>query len=45
VLVDGSGEQPSALAEPESLIHTIFEGTSAIQHLVISRALSGLRIE
>jgi hypothetical protein len=26
-------------------IHTIFEGTSEIQQLVISRAISGLRIE
>ena len=29
----------------ESVIHTIFEGTSEIQQLVISRAISGLRIE
>ena len=28
-----------------SEIHTIFEGTSEIQQLVISRAISGLRIE
>jgi alkylation response protein AidB-like acyl-CoA dehydrogenase len=28
-----------------SVIHTIFEGTSEIQQLVISRAISGLRIE
>jgi len=27
------------------LIHTIFEGTSEIQQLVIARAVSGLRIE
>jgi alkylation response protein AidB-like acyl-CoA dehydrogenase len=27
------------------MIHTIFEGTSEIQQLVISRAISGLRIE
>jgi alkylation response protein AidB-like acyl-CoA dehydrogenase len=26
-------------------IHTIFEGTSEIQQLVIARAISGLRIE
>jgi len=26
-------------------IHTIFEGTSEIQQLVVSRAISGLRIE
>jgi alkylation response protein AidB-like acyl-CoA dehydrogenase len=29
----------------ESVIHTIFEGTSEIQQLVIARAISGLRIE
>jgi hypothetical protein len=29
----------------ENLIHTIFEGTSEIQQLVIARAISGLRIE
>jgi alkylation response protein AidB-like acyl-CoA dehydrogenase len=29
----------------ETLIHTIFEGTSEIQQLVIARAISGLRIE
>jgi alkylation response protein AidB-like acyl-CoA dehydrogenase len=38
-------EHQSAVAEPESLIHTIFEGTSEIQQLVISRAISGLRIQ
>jgi len=27
------------------LNHTIFEGTSEIQQLVIARAISGLRIE
>jgi acyl-CoA dehydrogenase len=27
------------------MIHTIFEGTSEIQQLVIARAISGLRIE
>jgi alkylation response protein AidB-like acyl-CoA dehydrogenase len=32
-------------ANAESLIHTIFEGTSEIQQLVIARAISGLRIE
>jgi len=26
-------------------IHTIFEGTSEIQQLVIARAISGLRVE
>ena len=28
-----------------SNVHTIFEGTSEIQQLVIARAISGLRIE
>jgi alkylation response protein AidB-like acyl-CoA dehydrogenase len=28
-----------------SKIHTIFEGTSEIQQLVIARAISGLRID
>ncbi len=32
-------------ATPESGGHTIFEGASEIQQLVISRAISGLRIE
>ena len=29
----------------ETLIHTIFEGTSEIQQLVIARAISGMRVE
>lgn len=33
------------LDETESVIHTIFEGTSEIQQLVIARAISGMRIE
>jgi hypothetical protein len=41
----GTDEQRAALAEPENLIHTIFEGTSEIQQLAISRAISGLRIQ
>jgi alkylation response protein AidB-like acyl-CoA dehydrogenase len=28
-----------------TVIHTIFEGTSEIQQLVIARAISGMRIE
>jgi alkylation response protein AidB-like acyl-CoA dehydrogenase len=28
-----------------STIHTIFEGTSEIQQLVIARAISGMRVE
>jgi hypothetical protein len=31
--------------KPGTLNHTIFEGTSEIQQLVIARAISGLRIE
>jgi hypothetical protein len=34
-----------APAKPGNLNHTIFEGTSEIQQLVIARAISGLRIE
>jgi len=30
--------------EPSN-VHTIFEGTSEIQQLVIARAISGLRVE
>ncbi len=29
----------------DAKIHTIFEGTSEIQQLVIARAISGLRVE
>jgi hypothetical protein len=32
-------------ADAPNLNHTIFEGTSEIQQLVIARAISGLRIE
>ena len=31
--------------EHETVSHTIFEGTSELQQLVIARAISGLRIE
>jgi alkylation response protein AidB-like acyl-CoA dehydrogenase len=31
--------------KPRTVSHTIFEGTSEIQQLVIARAISGLRIE
>ena len=34
-----------SLRSASSSIHTIFEGTSEIQQLVIARAISGLRIE
>jgi alkylation response protein AidB-like acyl-CoA dehydrogenase len=35
----------SRLCRLRAKIHTIFEGTSEIQQLVIARAISGLRIE
>jgi alkylation response protein AidB-like acyl-CoA dehydrogenase len=44
-LLDLTAKHWTTPAEPERLIHTIFEGTSEIQQLVISRAISGLRIE
>jgi hypothetical protein len=31
--------------KPMAKTHTIFEGTSEIQQLVIARAISGLRVE
>jgi len=31
--------------KPETLNHTIFEGTSEIQQLVIARAISGMRVK
>jgi alkylation response protein AidB-like acyl-CoA dehydrogenase len=34
-----------ATKHADAKIHTIFEGTSEIQQLVIARAISGLRIE
>ena len=40
-----TAEHAATLGKPETLIHTIFEGTSEIQQLVIARAISGLRIE
>ena len=33
------------IAGRDAKIHTIFEGTSETQQLVIARAISGLRIE
>lgn len=36
--------EPAWVGLPE-MTHTIFEGTSEIQQLVISRAISGMRIE
>lgn len=44
-LVSRTAQHGDASDETESVIHTIFEGTSEIQQLVISRAISGLRIE
>ena len=35
----------SVIARPDAKIHTIFEGTSEIQQLVIARAISGMRVE
>jgi len=36
---------PARRCNPDAKIHTIFEGTSEIQQVVIARAISGLRIE
>ena len=44
-LLSGTAQHQTDATNPESLNHTIFEGTSEIQQLVISRAISGLRIE
>ena len=44
-LVSGIRQHQTAWADSETLNHTIFEGTSEIQQLVIARAISGLRIE
>jgi alkylation response protein AidB-like acyl-CoA dehydrogenase len=44
-LFNGTEEHMTAPEKPENVSHTIFEGTSEIQQLVISRAISGLRIE
>ena len=41
----GTDDHSSIPRKPETPIHTIFEGTSEIQQLVIARAISGLRIE
>jgi hypothetical protein len=44
-LVSGTHQRAAALRNLGTLIHDIFEGTEQIQQLVISRAISGLRIE
>ena len=38
-------DRSADLLDNGPLNHTIFEGTSEIQQLVIARAISGLRIE
>lgn len=44
-LVRGTVRHETDHENPGNLNHTIFEGTSEIQQLVIARAISGLRIE
>ena len=44
-LVRGTVHHETDDENPGNLNHTIFEGTSEIQQLVIARAISGLRIE
>ena len=39
------GADAKVLVRPHKRSFTIFEGTSEIQHLVIARAISGLRLE
>ena len=44
-LMTGAVEHDGSLTTSKSVNHTIFEGTSEIQQLVIARAISGMRIE
>ena len=44
-LLSGTVQHGGSATNSESVNHTIFEGTSEIQQLVIARAISGLRIE
>jgi alkylation response protein AidB-like acyl-CoA dehydrogenase len=51
VFCDSTSQREVAIADGYwglvalSTIHTIFEGTSEIQQLVIARAISGMRVE
>jgi hypothetical protein len=45
LLVTTAPQRSIPSEKPRFLNHTIFEGTSEIQQLVIARAISGLRIE
>ena len=44
-LVTPTSSHGTTPRKPGTVSHTIFEGTSEIQQLVIARAISGLRIE
>lgn len=44
-LVSGTQQHPAALRNLGRVNHDISEGTEQVQQLVISRAISGLRIE
>ncbi|MDO8389445.1 MAG: hypothetical protein Q7V57_03075 [Actinomycetota bacterium] len=44
-LLRGVEHHSSTTRKRGTVNHTIFEGTSEIQQLVIARAISGLRIE
>lgn len=44
-LVRGTEHHETDHENPGNLNHTIFEGTSEIQQVVIARAISGLRVE
>jgi hypothetical protein len=44
-LLSGTVQHGETSSKSESVNHTIFEGTSEIQQLVIARAISGMRIE
>jgi len=44
-LLRGIEHHSSIPRKPGTVSHTIFEGTSEIQQLVIARAISGMRVE